>query len=209
MAKKKRHHKRKKVSGIGAMLNPKSPIMKVGALVVGYFLGDTINPQLDALIPDSLTVATAATATTAAKPATLTPDQADQILMAGSIGLGGLFLLRQKSLGPIGALYVTAVGGVLAGAGLRRAAISFNIVKAPAAAVKGYQRTPVIAGYQRTPVLGKVPAQLQGTVPAQLQGYRVNGPGYAPAGSMGVMGSLYTNADSGSGIQNAGSGYMN
>lgn len=210
MAKRKKHSKRRKVSGIGAMLNPKSPLVKIGALAIGYLMGDTINNFADTLIPDSLTNATAATATTAAKPAMLSADQADQVLMAGEIGLGALLLLKGKPN-----VIKTIAGGVLAGAGIQRALISFNIVKPTA--VKGYQAIPVIGGYQKVPVIGSVPAQLQGTVtktPAQLQGYRVNG--YTPNGSgmAGVMGSLYTTADSqgggtGSGLAHQNAGYMN
>lgn len=217
MAKRKKgSKKRRRVSGIGAMLNPNSPIVKIAAIAGGYFLGTTINPFLDTLIPDSLTTATAATATTAAKAATLTPDQADQILMAGEGGLGLLLMFKGKK-----SVVKNLAGGVLIGAGLQRALVSFGVVKG----IGGYQNVPVIgrrrmAGYQQTPVLGKLPAQLQGTfgkTPAQLQGYRVNGPGYVPNGSgsgNNVMGSLYTTAmntdtGSGSGIQNSGSMYMN
>jgi hypothetical protein len=203
MAKKTKRHKRRK-SGLGAVLNPKSPIIKLAAIAGGYFLGDTINTFLDTLIPDSLTVATPATATAAAKPATLSADSADKILMAGELGLGALLLLKGKMT-----VVKTVAGGVLAGAGLQRALVSFNIIApTPSTGVHGYQRVPVIGGYQRVPVIGGVPAQLQGTVsktPSQLQGYRVNGPGgYVPNGSLGVMGSLYTTADnaSGSGITN-------
>jgi len=206
MAKKKTHRKKhKKVSGLGAMLNPKSPIVMVAAIAGGYFFGDKINNFADTLIPDSLTNATAATATTPAKPATLSADTADKILMAGELGIGALLLLKGKPH-----LVKTLAGGVLAGAGLQRALISFNIVK-----VSGYQAVPVIGnrvrGYQSVPVIGSTPAQLQG-LPAQLQGYRVNG--YKPNGSgAGMLGSLYTNAvandnGSGSGIQNAGSAYL-
>lgn len=205
MAKKRKGTKRRRVSGLGSMMNPKSPIVKIAAIAGGFFLGDSINKFMDTLIPDSLTTATAATATAAAKPATLSADTADKILMGGEIGLGALLLLKGKP-----GIIKTVAGGLLAGAGLQRAAISFDIIKPKA--VTGYQRVPVIGGYQKVPVIGAVPAQLQGTVsktPSQLQGYRVNG--YGAQGSGGLMGSLYTNADSGngSGIAHENSGYMN
>ena len=78
----------------------------------------------------------------------------------------------------------TVGGGVLAGAGLKRALKSFNIIS-------GYQGVPVIGrrmgAYQGVPVIGGVrPSQLAGG-PGQLQGYRVNGMpgnnGYVPNGS--------------------------
>ena len=207
MAKKKKAHKRRKVSGIGAMLNPKSPLVKLAAIAGGYLMADTINEQLDKLVPASLTTATAATATTPAKAATLSADTKDKILMAGELGLGALLMLKGKA-----SVVKDIAGGVLAGAGLKRALVSFDIIKPEG--VTGYQSVPVIGGYQKVPVIGNVPAQLQGTIaskPAQLQGYRVNG--YASQGSGAVMGSLYTTADSGngsgSGLAHQNSGYMN
>jgi len=158
-------------------------------------------------VPDSLTKPTAATATTPAKPATLSADTLDQIMIAGEVGLGALLMLKGKP-----SLVKDIAGGVLAGAGLKLALVSFDIIKP--AAVTGYQRVPVIGGYQKVPVIGNVPAQLQGTVaskPAQLQGYRVNG--YNNQGSGAVMGSLFTTADAangtGSGLAHGNSGYMN
>lgn len=188
------------------MLNPKSPLVKLAAIAGGYLLADQINDAFDKAIPASLTTATAATATAAAKPATLSADTADKILMGAELGIGALLLLRGKP-----SLVKSLAGGVLAGAGLKRALIAADVVKAT---IHGYQSVPVIGGYQKVPVIGSIPAQLQGTVskvPSQLQGYRVNG--YQPNGSGAVMGSLYTNADSGngtgSGLAHQNSGYMN
>ncbi len=153
--KAKKHHRR-----VGrASLNPKSPLVMLGATAVGYLLADTINGQIDKILP--------------APPA------------------GGTSSLP------------TIAGGVLAGAGLKRALKKFGVIT-------GYQAVPVIgkrmAGYQAVPVIGRVPSQLSGT-PSQLEGFRVNG--YTPTGSGSkVMGSVDCN--SGSGINNGypGSGYM-
>jgi hypothetical protein len=191
MAKKKhgkRHHRR-----VGAsLLNPRSPLIMIGALAAGYFLGDTINTAIDKFMPT-----TSGTSTISSLPT---------IIMVGELGLGGLLLLKKRKT-----LITTAAGGILAGAGIRRA------LKA-AGMVTGYQSVPVIGrrmgAYQSVPVIGGVPAQLAG-VPSQLQGFRVNGAGnngYVPVGSgTRVMGSVGPVAG-GAAYQTAysgGSGYMN
>jgi hypothetical protein len=169
MAKKrkgKRH--RRRVSGLSSALNPSSPIVMIGSLAAGYFFGDTINNAIDKFVPT--------TSGTSALPT---------IIMVGEIGLGGLLLMKKRKT-----LISTAAGGVLAGAGLRRALKKAGIVT-------GYQSVPVIGrrmgGYQSVPVIGgTTPAQLSGT-PSQLQGFRVNGAGsgYVPVGSGAkVMGSV-------------------
>lgn len=166
---KKKHHKRRR--SVGA-LNPRSPIVMLGSLAAGYLLADTINTPIDKLV------------TTAKIPAVA--------VTAGEVGVGALLLMSKKKSGTMG-LVKTVAGGILAGAGIKRALKQFNIIS-------GYQSVPVIgrrmAGYQAVPVVGGVrPAQLAGA-PAQLQGgFRVNGPnnGYIPTGSGSkVMGGFDT-----------------
>ncbi len=176
--KSKRRHRR-----VGAMSfgSKKDTGLKLLAVAGGFLLGDTINAQIDKFLPK----------TTDATTATQVPNQT--IGIVGEIGLGGLLLMRKKKSMPL-----TVVGGILAGAGLKRAAKKMGLIK-------GYQNVPVIgrhrmSGYQSVPVIGNsvVPAQLQGRTPAQLQGYNVNG--YVSQGS-GVM----SGCDStGSGITGAG-----
>lgn len=192
---KKRHHRR-----VGAsILNPRSPIVMIGSLALGYFLGDTINAQIDKMN-------TSTTPATANTPAVAITHVGATVLEIGQIGIGGLLLLKFKKPGMVGTL-VKVGGGVLAGAGLRRFLKSQGIVS-------GYQSVPVIgrrmAGYQHVPVIGKMPAQLAGQ-PSQLQGFRVNG--YVPtgSGSSKVMGSVGPIAGD-AGYQRAyagGSGYSN
>lgn len=196
MAKKASKTKKKKGARRVGALNPNSGVMKLAAVAVGYFLADTINGAIDKVLPASIVTPT--------DPASLMKYAPSAV----QLGLGG-FLLMSKGKASI---VKTAGGGILAGAGLKRALRSAGVIT-------GYQATPVIgraqhrmAGYQSTPVIGNVPAQLAG-VPAQLQGYRVNG--YTPAGS-GVMGAVNSRygADgngSGSGVTNStdpSSGYM-
>ena len=129
----------------------------------------------------------------------------------GLVGIGGLLLMRKKSQPAL-----KYAGGVLLGAGLKRALKVLGVVS-------GYQSVPVIgrshrmAGYQSVPVIGRTitPPQLAGYTPPQLAGYIPAGSGvsgYRPAGSgVGVMGRIgnIEGANSGSGINNtSGGSYM-
>jgi hypothetical protein len=174
MAKKKRTYRRKKMGAF----NPNGLIVKAAAVAAGYFLGDTINAQVDKILPASMTAATA-TGMTSYLPA------------AAEVGIGGLLLLSKKKP----SIIKTAIGGVLAGAGLRRGLKKAGVVT-------GYQSVEVIGGYNQVPVMGNVPPQLSG-VPPQLSGYmtsRVNG-----FKTSRVVGGC----DNGSGLMSSGSGYMN
>lgn len=196
MAKKRKKHGRRRSRRVGAFkMGGKDTGIKLAALAGGFFLGDMINGRIDSL----LTKVTPATATTPA----MTSSTPTMLATVGELGLGGLLLLRKKSPGTMGTVLQVG-GGLLAGAGIRRALKTMGIIT-------GYQSVPVIgrhrmAGYQNVPVIGKTytPPQLAGR-PAQLQGYKVNG--YTSAGS-GVMGSV-SGIDTGSGITNTGGGgYM-
>lgn len=204
MAKRKKSS-RKRARRVGAMsLNPNSSLMKLAAVAAGYFLADQINPAIDSatksFLPAPVTTTVPATATAAAT-STVTNKSTPMILSGVELGIGALLLMKKR------ASWLTVVpGGILAGAGLKRALKTAGVVS-------GYQSVPVIGrrgvrGYQSTPVLAGVPNQLTG-VPNQLTGYRVNGrnSGYTPNGS-GAMG-IMNGVGNGSGItgDNA-SGYM-
>jgi hypothetical protein len=196
-------HHRRRVRGrnVGAFgLKGKDSALKLAALAGGFLLGKAINTQVDKIIA-KMSPATGTTASTTNITGSNIPAVAATV---GEVGLGGLLLLRKKSGGM--STYLKVAGGILAGAGLRRALGSMGIMN-------GYQSVPVIgrhrmAGYQSVPVIGRntIPAQLAGgSMPAQLQGFRVNG--YTPTGS-GVMGKIGA-VDGGSGIMNTGGGgYM-
>lgn len=167
--KKTKHHR---VSSL-SLTKHRTPIM-IGSALLGYFvLGDTINTQIDKMLP-----APSATPSTGMSLSSILP-------VAAEAGIGTV-LVSMKKTGTIGAV----AGGVLLGAGIRRALKQAGVIK-------GYQSVPVIgarnrrmAGYQSVPVIGGVPSVLQG-MPAQLSsagGYRVNGAdGYIPSGS-GITG---------------------
>jgi hypothetical protein len=187
---RRRHHRAR----VGA-LNPKQPVVQLAAVALGYFLADTINTSIDKVIPASISTAT---------------DFKKYIPGAVETGLGAYLLLSKGRA----SLIKTGIGGIVAGAGLKRLLVQAGVVT-------GYQAVPVIgthhrrrmAGYQSVPVVGGIPGQLQG-VPVQLQGYRVNGPGYMPNGSgvpgmNGINGIGNIDGRGGSGITYGGSsGYM-
>lgn len=169
-------HKKKRVHGTGS---PKktSAIITLGSIAVGYLAADTINDQVDRIVPKT-------------KDSTGADVPNGKIAMAGELGIGGLLLLKRfggKSLH----MPLKIAGGLLVGAGLKRSLKELGVIK-------GYQAVPVIgrhrvSGYQNTPVIGKtgVPPQLSG-IPSQLSGYTPAGSGvggYTSQGS-GVMGSM-------------------
>lgn len=194
MAKRKKHsthphhrsHHRRRVGASGLSLGKGDTGMKLLTIAAGYLAGDTINGWVDKVVPKTT------------DPTTLVQTPNQNIAIVTEVGIGGLLLMKKVGSGTVGKALKIG-GGVLLGAGLKRALKKFGVIK-------GYQSVPVIgrpkmAGYQSVPVIGKtsIPPQLAGR-PAQLQGYRVNG--YGAQGS-GVM------SGSGSGItSNSGSGYM-
>ncbi len=191
MAKRKKAQRRRRSRRVGAisLRGKKSAGLKLLSLAGGFLLGDMINSQIDKFLPGTVD------ATTNIK--TIDPNLKTMVAI-GEVGIGGLLMLRRKS----GAV-LSMAGGVLAGAGVKRALRTMGVIK-------GYQQVPVIgrhrmSGYQQVPVIGNtgMPPQLSGRVPAQLQGFRVNG--YTAQGSgMGMLA-----GDSGSGITNTNSsGYM-
>jgi hypothetical protein len=169
---KKRHHRR-----VGAAsLNPGSPLVKLATVAAGFLLADKINAPINKLNT---------IAPTATTPGSTRLDPT--IVMAGEIGAGALLLFSKRRAGAMG-MAKTVAGGLLVGAGLKRALSQFGVIS-------GYQSVPVIGrrgvgGYQQVPVIGKMPSQLNGR-PSQLSGgYGVNGGfpaavnnGYIPHGS--------------------------
>lgn len=198
------HRRRSHRRHVGALgLKGKDSTLKLVALAGGFFLGKTINAQIDKLFV-KMSPATGTTVNTSNVTGSNIPTVVATI---GEIGIGGLLLMRKKTGGA--SMYLKIAGGILAGAGIRRAVGQMGFMN-------GYQSVPVVgrhrmAGYQSVPVIGRniTPAQLAGgSMPAQLQGFRVNG--YTPTGS-GVMGGMgkIGSIDGGSGITNtSGGGYM-
>lgn len=158
MAKRKRRSsKRRRVSGIGAALNPNSPVIQLAVVAAGYFMADKINTPIDKIFPTSMDTGAASWV----KP-------------GSKLAVGAYLLLSKKK-----SLLKTVPGGLLAGAGLKQALVKAGVVS-------GFQAVPVIAGYQSTPVIAGMPMQLSGHrvngMPPQLSGHRVNGDSKVMAG---------------------------
>lgn len=139
---RRRHHR------VGAMsLSAKSPVVMIGAIAAGYFLGDTLTPMIENIIPIS-------------DPATK-----DKVTAGAEIGIGALLLTSRKK-----STLKTIAGGILAGAGVKKAAKAFGVIS-------GYGSVPVIgrrrvAGYGSLPVIG-APGYSPGA--GQLNGYATPG----------------------------------
>lgn len=199
MAKKRKHIKKAARSAAG-QLKPGKMGLKLLAIGAGYLLADKLNEQIDKLFIGK-------------DPVNPKPVPGKMIIV-GEVGLGGLLLMRKPKANP-GALDwgLEIGGGILAGAGLKRALKEMGVIK-------GFQNVPVIgarrmAGYQNVPVIGGngMPSALSGgSTPSALSGYRVNGRynnGYIPHGS-GLHGKVVGSAlgnGSGSGLMHS-SGYM-
>lgn len=135
MAKKKRN-KRKSSSRrrkVGALaLNASSPLVKYGSIVAGYFVGDKINTN----VIDKITGGKIDNKT---------------LGIAQTVG-GGFLALKKKKAGMTGTL-LTVAGGLIAGAGIKRAMSAFGVGR-----VGGYKSVPVLGntmnGYGAVPVIG-------------------------------------------------------
>jgi hypothetical protein len=105
--------RRRRISGV----NAKSPIVQLGSIAAGYFLGDTIN--------DALSKVTG---------------KLDPKIVAGIEALGG-FLLTRKVKSLPGQL----IGGVLMGAGVKSGLKEFGVIKG-LPVVNGYRDMRAVSG---------------------------------------------------------------
>lgn len=119
MAKRRKNKKtsprRRRVSGVA--LSAKSPIVQLGSIAAGYFLGDKINDALSN-VTGSL----------------------DPKIVAAAEAVGG-FLLRSKMKGTAGQV----LGGILIGAGAKKGLQSFGIISG-LPTVGGYKDLRTIQG---------------------------------------------------------------
>jgi hypothetical protein len=175
---KKGQHRRRKV---GAMsLHHSSPLVVLGSMGLGYFLGDTVNSMIDSVIPSSIFPAAATTTPAATGIASLGLNENTAALVLEG-GVGTMLLVAKTGRSVV----KSAAGGFLVGLAGHRLLKTMGVVT-------GYQSVPVIgnrrvAGYQSVPVIGGTPQVLQGT-PAVLQGYKVSGYGSQGSGVMGKVG---------------------
>jgi len=143
-AKRKKARKTSRRRRVGAMaLSPSSNLVKLGSVAVGYLFANQVNGMLDKVIP-------------------ATVDQ--KIIGVAQAGAGYYLGLRK---GGKASMIKTVLGGVLAGAGVKRLATSMNL-----AGIGGYQMVPAVGGYQNVPAIGnKVNGYAPG--PGGINGYQL------------------------------------
>lgn len=151
MAKKKKKSHRRKHHRMGGMkLSASNPLVKWGSVVLGFLAGKPINTAVDGLMPANFK----------------TNKNYDKFAAVGEGGLGAALVFKFGKRSVI----TTVAGGVLLGAGLKRALDAFNI---NIGLLNGYGEVPVLAGYGKVPVIGK---RVTGYTPNQvLSGYSPNG----------------------------------
>lgn len=139
---------RRRRIGAAGKLNANSPLVKWGAVAIGYFLGPKINEQITKVVGDKVDA---------------------KIIGAGETGLGFLLAMKKGKKG----MLQTVGGGVLLGAGIRQLMASFGI-----GGVGPYGRVPVIGAsgpYGRVPVIGYRAGTRGYTPNNSLNGYTPSG----------------------------------
>lgn len=147
--KQKTHRRRRRIGALA--LNASSPLVKYGSVAAGYFLGDKINGMIDQA----------------------TGGKVDEKLVAGAELLAGFMLAFGKGRK---STLKTVAGGILAGAGAKKAMQSFgilngfrsipvlsgyNVPEALPASLNGYGDVPVVSGYNVPPaVVGSIESEL-------------------------------------------------
>lgn len=145
--KRKRHHTRshkirrrkRKISGID--VSSSSLLMKYGPIIVGYFMGDTINGMVNKV----------------------TGGKIDNKIVSGGELVAGALLTFGKGKK---SLIKTLAGGLLLGSGVKGSLKAFNVISGygNVPVIGGYGNVPVIGGYE-------APGTLAGYIPnATLSG---------------------------------------
>lgn len=150
--KKKTHHRRRHRMGALSM-SASSPIVKYGSIAAGYLLGDLLNQQLIDKLFGTPT----------------DPVKTGKGIAIGQIGLGAYLSFMKLGRKPKTTIEVV-LGGVLLGAGAKRAMVVF---KAGATTMSGYGDVPTLGAYKVPGQLGRKVAGY-GDVPT-IGGYKTPG----------------------------------
>lgn len=119
-AKKRKKPATRRRRRIGAVaLSASSPLVQYGSIAAGFLLGDKINEAIDKVVGATID---------------------SKIVAGGQVGIGYLLALRK---GAKKNLITTVVGGVMLGAGGKRALAAFGL-----GSINGYQMVPAVGGYQ-------------------------------------------------------------
>lgn len=114
MAKKKTKVGNKTAARGKSLLNPSSPVVKYGAIVLGFAMGTKINDAIDKMTGGKIDT---------------------KIIAGGQVGLGALLAFKKGKP----SLVTSVVGGVLLGAGAKRAMGAFGI--------GGFYDVPAVGGF--------------------------------------------------------------
>lgn len=126
---KKTHHRRRRVGAVA--LNAKSPIVQFGSIAAGFLLGTQIDTMLTKVIPSNVD---------------------GKLVAAGEVGIG--YMLSFGGKGGTKKLLPTVAGGLMIGAGIKKAITAFGI--------GGFQMVPAVGGYRSVTAIGAPPKRLSG-----------------------------------------------
>lgn len=166
---KKTHRRRHRVGALS--MSAGSPVVMIGSVALGYLAGSAVNNAINMLIPASMKTA----------PST------GKIVAGAQLGLGALLVLGKGKK----SLMKTIAGGLLAGAGIKRATVVF----APNTTdTLGAYATPgQLSGYGDVPVIGRRRVAGYGDVPV-IGSYNAAS---SLTGAQKVVGSLNSRGDDG------------
>lgn len=118
--KKTKSRRRRSVGALA--LNPSSQLVQLGSVAIGYLMATQINGAIDKVVPTNID---------------------PKLVAAGQVGLGAALVLKKKKTMP-----TTVIGGVMAGAGLKRALTAFGIA--------GFRNVPAIGNqsFRNVPSIG-------------------------------------------------------
>jgi hypothetical protein len=156
------HRRRRRVGALA--LNASSPMVTYGSIILGFLAGGAINPLINSLIPATMK----------------TQVNTGKMVAGGQVGIGALLVFSKGKK----SLVKTLAGGLMLGAGLKRASIVFK--PGTTDTLGGYGRVPVVGAYETQGQLGyggrrkvagygDVPVVGSYTTPGALNGARVMG----------------------------------
>lgn len=133
---KRKTSRRRRVGALA--LNPGSQLVQLGSVAIGYLMATSINGAIDKVVPTNVDA---------------------KLVAAGQVGLGAALVMGKKK-----SMIKTVAGGVMAGAGLKRALGAFGI--------GGFRSVPAVGNFRSVPAIGA--RRMNGYTPttgANLAGY--------------------------------------
>ena len=125
---KKTTRRRRRIGAVA--LNANSPIVQYGSIAAGFLLGTQVDTMLSKVIPANVD---------------------GKIIAAGEVGIGYMLSFGNKGAKK---LLPTVAGGLMIGAGIKKAITAFGI--------GGFQMVPAVGGYRSVTAIGAPPKRLSG-----------------------------------------------